>query len=80
MARDNWTAFLPEAQKWVSERYSVLHGHPHKKPRKPRKIRLHKAHIHNALISHAKHPKAAPAIVSRTNPFRRTRRGSYNRV
>lgn len=70
----NWTAFLPEAQKWVSARYSVLHGHPQRKPKKPKKIRLHKAHIHNALIAHGKHP---PAIVSKTNPFRRTKRGAY---
>ena len=54
----NWTAFLPEAQKWVSQRYSVLHGHPQKKARKPRKHRLAKAHVHNALISHGMHSVA----------------------
>lgn len=59
MAAGNWTAFLPEAQKWVQQRYSVLHGHPQKKARKPRKHRLAKAHFHNALISHGMHSPAS---------------------
>lgn len=60
---------------WLTHE-NILYGKPHKH-RKPKKIRLHKAHLRNPLLSHAKHPKAAPAIVSKRNPFRRTRRGAY---
>lgn len=61
----NWTAFLPEAQKWVSQRYSVLYGHPQKKAKRPRKIRLAKAHMHNALVAHGVHSTAMRAQAPR---------------
>lgn len=54
----NWTSFLPQAQAWVSGLgLNALYGHPHKK-KKARKIKIHRAHLRNHLISHGKHPTA----------------------
>ncbi len=73
----SWTSYLPQAEKWVSGLgLHPLYGHPHKK-KKARHHKLAKAHLKNHLLSHAKHPKAAPAITARNNPFRRTKRGAY---
>lgn len=76
----DWTQFLPAAEQWARGQVS-LHGTPHrarkKKIRLARKPRLHLAHTHNHLIAAGKHPRAV-SITPARNPFRRTRRGTYN--
>lgn len=54
----NWTSFLPQATKWVSGLgLHALYGHPHK-AKKAKKIKIHRAHLSNHLLSHGKHPVA----------------------
>ena len=66
----NWTSFLPQATKWVSGLgLHPLYGHPHKK-KKHKKIRIHKAHKTNHLISAGQHPAAAAKPLK--DPFRRS--------
>ena len=77
----DWTQFLPQAEQWARQQVP-LHGTPHlkrkKKIRLARTPKLHIAHTHNRLIAAGRHPE--PAIVSKRNPFRRTRRGAYRTV
>jgi len=58
----NWTSFLPQATKWVSGLgLHSLYGHPHK-AKKPKKIKIARAHHANHLLSHGIHPTAMPKM------------------
>ena len=64
----SWTSFLPQAERWVSGLgLHPLYGHPGRK-KKAKKIRLHKAHVHNHMISAGVHPHASPIKLSSKRP------------